>query len=111
FGEAPALGPTTSETCDAASIGDIVSAAGDRFAVKIHVDAAAPIAQIDVLLGTDVAATWRPTGAGRRIAVRWEGALYRGRGHEVSWDGDAQLEGATVCEVTRIKAVNPPQAL
>ena len=111
FRDDPALGPTTSDACEEASVGDIVSAVGDTFPVRIHVDAAAPIAQIDLLVGTDVAASWRPPGAGRRIAVRWEGALYRGRGREVAWDGDAHLEGATVREVTRINAFNPTHAL
>src|SRR5205085_8702215 len=111
FHEDPSLGPTPSEPCDEASIGDIVSANGDRFRVRIHVDAAAPIAQVDVLVGTDVAASWRPPGRGRRISVRWEGALYRGRGREVSWDGDAHLEGAAIREVTRINAFNPAHAL
>ncbi len=36
FREDPALGPTTGDACDEASIGDIVSAVGDRFPVRIH---------------------------------------------------------------------------
>ena len=111
FREDPALGPTTGDACDEASIGDIVSAVGDRFPVRIHADAAAPIARIDVLVGTEVAASWLQPGTGRRIAVRWEGALYRGRGREVSWDGDAHLEGATVRSVTRVNAFNPTHPL
>lgn len=92
-----------------ARMGDVVPTGLDAVQVTARVVAGAPVDTLDLLVGTRVVARWRPP-AGRRVAVRWEGARYRGRGREVTWDGDAELVGARIGDLRRINAWNPDHA-
>jgi hypothetical protein len=111
FRDDPVLGTTATVACTEAGIGDIVLSASAEIPVRVRVAAGAPIARVDVRVGTEVVTSWIPPGTGRRIAVRWEGAQYRGRGREVTWDGHAAVVSATIRSVVRINAFNPDHPL
>ena len=113
FDDDPLLGPTTSKKTRTASMGDIVRAKGS---VKLAVDVSAPvpIERIDVLRGTELVATRRPylaSDKSRRLRVIWEGAEYRGRGRQVSWNGDARIIGNKIRSAKAINFLNPEREL
>ncbi|MBX2798347.1 MAG: hypothetical protein KTR31_11775 [Myxococcales bacterium] len=84
-----------------------------RATVHVEVSAASPVAWVEIRLGKDVVHHHRPYDdheLGHRVAVRWQGARYRGRGRQVHWDGTAQITGATIERIQRINAFNPDHA-
>jgi len=108
YADDPTLGPTTSQPATTAQMGDVVRVSADAVQVDVAVSAASPIAAIEVRAGAELVARVRPSNAlGGRIAVRWQGALYRGRGRQAAWDGTAAFHDCTVRSVTRINAFNP----
>jgi hypothetical protein len=113
FADDPALGPCASARGDRARMGDVVRLDGDRVALEVSACAGSPIAWIEVRAGREVVRRWRSYGEGdlgRRIRVVWEGANYRGRGRQVSWDGEARLEGARVLRASPFNHWNPERA-
>lgn len=97
FEEDPQLRPDAAAVpVREAMMGDIVAVRDPRVAVRIRVDAGAPIERIDLRIGSRTIETIRPYGAaelGRRIRVVWEGAEYRGRGRMTTWDGRLRVDG------------------
>ncbi len=86
---------------------------GEDVGVTVEVLAPAPVAWIEVRVGAEAVARHRPYGAvelGARVAVRWEGARYRGRGRQVCWDGAARFDGARILGIDRVNAFNPDHA-
>lgn len=90
----PALGPVTTTPVSTVGMGDIVMTRADSARVAVSVAAAGPIERIDVRVGRDTIHTLRPAPpSGHRVRVVWEGAEYRGRGRQTSWDGGAVFTG------------------
>ncbi len=113
FDDDPLLGPTTSRKTKAATMGDIVRAKGP-VELAVAVSAPAPIERVDVLRGTELVATRRPYAASpksRRLRVIWEGAEYRGRGRQVSWNGNARITGNTIRSAKAVNFLNPEREL
>src|SRR5207244_3666391 len=109
----PALGATRSRPADQAMMGDIVRARGPaRLSVSVLGDA--PIERVVVFAGTEPIATRRPyasSAGSRRVRVVWEGAEYRGRGRQVSWDGEMRLTGNAVERTRPLNFLNPERLL
>ncbi len=93
----PALGPVETTPISVAKMGDIVVTRAQTADVRVGVAAAGPIERVEVRVGRDTVHTLRPQQArGRRFRVVWEGAEYRGRGRQTSWDGGAVFEGVSL---------------
>ena len=70
----------------------------------------APLERVDVLHGTQVAATFRDYAAadlGRRVRVLWQGAEYRGRGRETLWNGKLTVSGNRIARFAAVNFLNP----
>jgi hypothetical protein len=97
FEEDPLLRPDAAAVpVRAAMMGDIVAVQDPQVAVRVRVEAAAPIERIDLRIGSRTIETIRPYRApdlGRRVRVVWEGAEYRGRGRMTTWDGRLRIDG------------------
>jgi hypothetical protein len=94
FQDDPSLGATSATSVSVAGMGDIVATRASGVEVHISVAAASPIERIEVRVGKRTVHTLRPFDAGgRRIRVVWEGAEYRGRGRQTTWDGQARFTG------------------
>ncbi len=94
FDDDPNLGPTASQACSTAMMGDIVCYDGGQISLDIDIVASAPIERVDIRNGLETLETCRPfkdQDLGRRIRVIWEGSEYRGRGRQTLWDGMATL--------------------
>ena len=92
-----------------AVMGDIASSADPAVALRVTVNAHAPVERVEIMNGDRVVATHRPFGAadlGRRVRVFWEGAEYRGRGRQTFWNGSIKVEGARITRMTKINAWN-----
>lgn len=106
FEDDPALGPAASTPARRAMMGDIVRHGGPTVDFRFDVLASAAIERVDIFNGLTLLRTIRPFSAGdlgRRIRVVWEGAEYRGRGRQSTWDGKAQLSGN---RIERSQAIN-----
>ncbi len=113
FDDDPLLGPTTSRKTKTATMGDIVRAKGP-IGLGVAISAPTPIERVDVLRGTELVATRRPyapSPVSRRLRVIWEGAEYRGRGRQVSWNGDARIAGNTIRSAKAVNFLNPEREL
>jgi hypothetical protein len=82
----------------AATMGDIVRTRDAAPRARVRVRAASAIERVELRRGSEIVAVLRPGEAaptrGGRLRLQWEGALYRGRGRQVSWNGEARLTGA-----------------
>jgi hypothetical protein len=109
FDEDPALGPAGSRRTTGAMMGDIVRTRGP-IRLAVDVSAQQPIERVDVFRGARLVATRRPypaVGASQRLRVIWEGAEYRGRGRQVTWDGEAEVVGNRVDRAAAVNFLNP----
>ena len=114
FRDDPALGETTGAPCSSALMGDIVHLPDGEARLKIAVSAASPVCRIDLYNGLDHLECIRPYSdrdLGKRIAVIWEGAEYRGRFRAVTWDGSASFNGARVISAQAINFFNRDKTL
>jgi len=74
----------------------------------------APVERVDVMHGTQVAATVRPYTAadlGRRVRVLWQGAEYRGRGRETLWQGKLTVTGNRIARHAAVNFLNPERTV
>ena len=93
----PALGPVETMPISTARMGDIVVTRSATANVRVAVAAAGPVERVEVRVGRDTVHTQRPPQVtGRRVRVVWEGAEYRGRGRQTSWDGGAVFSGVSL---------------
>lgn len=84
-----------------------------RLGLMVQVHGTAPIERVELRNGSDVIDTHRPwsrdeleaPGEGR-IKVLWRGASVRGRGRQVTWDGDLTVPGNRIRDVTPINFHN-----
>ena len=91
-------------------MGDIVRPGAEPMSLKAEVIGTAPIERVDVLHGTQVAATFRPYKAadlGGRVRILWQGAEYRGRGRETLWQGKLTLTGNRIARFAPVNFLNP----
>jgi hypothetical protein len=83
-----------------ATMGDIVRTHELAPHVCVQVRTASAIERIELRRGAETLAVLRPgedaRARGSRLRLQWEGALYRGRGRQVSWNGEASLTGVRV---------------
>jgi hypothetical protein len=99
----------TSSTVDEVMMGDIAQT--DDGCVELFVECItqAPIERIDILNGAEVVTTLRgyeESDIGNRIRIIWQGAEYRGRGRQTTWQGQARFPGSRITKMSRINAWN-----
>ncbi len=90
-------------------MGDIAQISVDSVELFIEVIAQAPIERIDVLNGTNTVETLRDfdeSQLGQRIRILWQGAEYRGRGRQTSWQGEARFHDVRITRMEKINAWN-----
>jgi len=95
-------------------MGTITDAEASEAQLAVTAVGTAPILRIEVMNGTDrVHVVWpyRAADVGSRIRVEWEGAEYRGRGRETSWDGSVSFSGATIRGAWGVNFWNPDKPL
>ena len=100
------MGPTGTSTVTQAMMGDILKSDADQVEFFVDVVASAPVERMILRNSMTDAYVIRPyteDGLGRRVRVLFEGALYRGRGRETSWDGFLSLAGNAI---ERLRPVN-----
>ena len=111
FHDDPALSAAAADVVDVATMGDIVQSDADAVQLRFSVQTTAPIERVEVRVGCETFATFRPfSAAGSRIRIIWQGAKYRGRGRAVRWDGSLQLRDGALRSIARINAWNPEHA-
>jgi hypothetical protein len=95
-------------------MGTIAEADAAEAEVSVTAVGTAPILRIDVMNGTELVHVLRPYQAadvGSRIRVEWEGAEYRGRGRETSWDGSLTFADASIRTARGVNFWNPDKPL
>src|SRR4051794_11716496 len=110
FSDDPVLGPAQEETVTRATMGDIVRPSRVPMRLAAEVFGTAPLERVDVLHGTNVAATFRnfqSTDLGPRVRVLWQGAEYRGRGRETLWNGKLTVSGNRIARFAAVNFLNP----
>ncbi len=99
FAGDPRLGPAASRMVREAMMGDIVETADRRVALHLDIASPSPVVRVDVLNGTDVAASLPGFAGGdadTRLRVLFHGAEYRGRGRQTRWRGSLKVMGAAI---------------
>ncbi|MFV0475836.1 MAG: DUF3604 domain-containing protein [Pikeienuella sp.] len=110
----PALGPAEGRPATEALMGDIVHLPKGEVALDVSVVTTSPIERIDIFNGMELIDTIRPyaeADLGARIRVLWEGAEYRGRFRDVTWDGEARFDGARILEARPVNFLNRDKTL
>ncbi len=95
-------------------MGDIVHLPSGGMTLNVDVRAAAPIERLDIFNGKELIETIRPYSPddlGNRIRVIWQGAQYRGRFRQVTWDGAARLSGNRIERARPINFFNRDKTL
>jgi hypothetical protein len=95
-------------------MGDIVHLPEGGAVLSVDVLASAPIERLDVFNGQELLETVRPyreDELGNRIRVIWEGAEYRGRFRQVTWDGTAEFAGNRIIDARPINFFNRDKTL
>ena len=108
----PVLPGSQGRPASIAVMGDIVTGAGGELALSVEIAAASPIHAIEIRRGTEVIETIRPAGGlptGRRYLAVWQGAEYRGRFRQSSWDGALHIEANTIEAVAPVNFFNPDE--
>jgi hypothetical protein len=114
FSDDPSLGPCEATLACTASMGAIVQADARDVEVNVSVIGTAPIERIEIRSGKSTIETFRPHAvdpASRRIRIMWEGAEYRGRGRETTWDGRVEIVDNTVSAATPVNFFNPEKTV
>ena len=110
FSDDPLLGPAQEEKVTQVMMGDIVRPGRVPMRLSAEIIGTAPLERVDVLHGTQVAATFRNYTAadlGRRVRVLWQGAEYRGRGRETLWNGTLKVSGNRIARFAPVNFLNP----
>ena len=110
FSDDPLLGPAQEEQVTQVMMGDIVRPGRVPMRLSAEIIGTAPLERVDVLHGTQVAATFRNYTAadlGRRVRVLWQGAEYRGRGRETLWNGKLKVSGNRIARFAPVNFLNP----
>lgn len=110
FSEDPMLGPAQEFSVRETMMGDIIRPNGVPMKLAVDVIGTAPLDRVDVLHGTEVVQSERPFTAsdlGRRVRVLWQGAEYRGRGRETTWQGKLAVTGNRIAHFAPVNFLNP----
>jgi hypothetical protein len=110
FSEDPKLAPAQESPVREAMMGDLIRPATVPMTLCVEVIGTAPLERVDVLHGTQVAASARPFAAsdlGRRVRILWQGARYRGRGRETTWQGRLAVTGNRIAGFAPVNFLNP----
>lgn len=98
-----------------ASMGHIVRTGANAAVLQVDAVGAVPIDRVDVVDGRTLLATIRggtgDVSASRRVRVMWEGAEYRGRGRQTTWDGTAVVTGNHVARAGAVNFLNADNPL
>src|SRR5262249_57915654 len=95
-------------------MGELIRPVSDPMRLAAEVTATAPIERLDVLHGAKVVETARPFAAsdlGSRVRVIWQGAEYRGRGRETTWQGQLTLTGNRIVRFAPVNFLNPERKI
>ena len=106
YDQDPKMGPTGTSTVRQAMMGDIVRSDSDHADFFVDLVASAPVERViirNAAIDEHVIRPYSEDSLGRRIRVLFEGARYRGRSRETSWDGCLSLSGNAV---ERFRTVN-----
>ncbi|TNB49418.1 DUF3604 domain-containing protein [Martelella lutilitoris] len=90
----PKLGPAEGIATTSAMMGDIVHLPEGKARLSVSVLARAPVLKVGLFNGLEHVETirnYKREDLGNRIRIRWEGAEYRGRFRQVTWDGKASV--------------------
>ncbi len=111
----PALAVDTDFTVSSSALmGDIVCLPSGEMDLEVSLVTSAPIERVDIFNGLDLVETVTPferCDLGNRIRILWEGAEYRGRSRQVVWDGQAEVTGNSVVDVSAVNFLNPERTL
>jgi hypothetical protein len=110
FSEDPRLARANEFAVREAFMGDIIRPGSVPMRFAVEVIGTAPIERLDVLHGANVVQTARPFAAsdlGRRVRVTWQGAEYRGRGRETTWQGQLTLKSNHIARFAPVNFLNP----
>ena len=97
-----------------ALMGHIVRGATTEVALDVDAIGSVPIDRVEVFDGRTPLACVRGAGSvagSRRVRVLWEGAEYRGRGRQTSWNGTAELTGNRILRSSGVNFLNADNPL
>lgn len=110
FESDPALGATATKRVRSAPMGAILRTDLAEAELVILTVGTSPIERIEIRSGKSILATHRPFATepgSRRVRITWEGAEYRGRGRQTTWDGELSVTGNGVSHAAPINFINP----
>ncbi|MDE0111234.1 MAG: DUF3604 domain-containing protein [Albidovulum sp.] len=114
YDQDPNMGPTETSEVRHAMMGDILQSDSNRVDFLVDLVASAPVERLVIRNGMADACVVRPYSEddlGRRVRVLFEGARYRGRGRETSWDGSLSLSGNAVERFRPVNFLNHEKAV
>lgn len=106
----PDLLGSTGRIASTAIMGDIVVGAAHETAISVHIEAKSAILAVEIRRGPEVIEVIRPSASlpsGLRYLVTWEGAEYRGRFRQSTWDGALQVDDNQIATVRPVNFFNP----
>jgi Protein of unknown function (DUF3604) len=110
----PAIQPAERHPARRAMMGDIVHLPEGEAELRVDVSASTAILRIDLLNGLDLVESvpgYGPGALGDRVRAVWQGAEYRGRARETTWDGTATLAGNRIRDARGFNFLNPDKRL
>src|SRR5499433_1634648 len=114
FSEDPQITRANEFAVSEVLMGEIIRPGSVPMRLAAEVIGTAPIDRVDVLHGGKVVQTERPFAAsdlGRRVRVTWQGAEYRGRGRETTWQGQLTLTGNRIVRFAPVNFLNPERKI
>ena len=112
FHRNPALDDVQSEQVSRAIMGDIVQVTDDTVTMTVSAAGSAPLERIDLMDGFEIIETVRFHDGGgplTRIRLLCQGGEYRGRSRNVTWHGEASVDGSRIERITAVNFWNPNQ--
>ena len=97
-----------------AQMGQIVRTGASEIRLEVDAIGSVPIDRIDVFDGRTRLACFHgaeSVAGSRRVRVIWEGAEYRGRGRQTSWDGTAEFFGNGIARAMAVNFLNADNPL
>jgi len=114
FSEDPQITRANEFAVSEVLMGEIIRPGSVPMRLAAEVIGTAPIERLDVLHGAKVVQTARPFAAsdlGSRVRVIWQGAEYRGRGRETTWQGQLTLTGNRIVRFAPVNFLNPERKI
>jgi Protein of unknown function (DUF3604) len=114
FSEDPQLARANEFAVREVLMGEIIRPGSVPMRLGAEVIGTAPIERLDVLHGAKVVQTTHPfavSDLGRRVRVTGQGAEYRGRGRETTWQGQMTLTGNRIVRFAPVNFLNPERRI